>query len=380
MNTVRALNPLQTLQTFGQSVWLDYVRRSLLTSGELTRLINEDGLRGMTSNPAIFEKAIAGSSDYNSTLKGLIKETSDPKTIYEKLAVEDIQQACDLLKPVFVETKGKDGYVSLEVSPKLANDTKASIEEARRLWKLVNRPNVMIKIPGTAAGLPAVERLIADGININVTLLFALSIYEQVAEAYIKGLESYDQNGGDVSKIASVASFFVSRIDSSVDSQINQKLKETSDKSEISVLNGILGKVAIANAKLTYQVYKSIYSQPRWQKLKAKGALPQRILWASTGTKNPRYSDVLYVDELIGKDTVNTVPPTTFDAYRDHGKPSATLESGLDKAAQVMEDLKKVNISLPEICNTLVVDGVKLFADAFDQLLSALEKKRDTLS
>ena len=380
MNTVKVLNPLKALQDYGQSIWFDYVRRSLMTSGELTRLIKEDGLKGMTSNPAIFEKAIAGSSDYDAQLAKLVGHTTDTKELYEDLAIEDIQNAADTLKPVFTETKGRDGYVSLEVSPDLANDTKATIEEARRLWKLVNRPNVMIKVPGTEAGIPAIETLISEGININVTLLFAQETYERVAMAFIKGLETLDSKGKDISKVASVASFFVSRIDTSIDNLINKKLADCKDAKEQALLKDMLGKVAIANAKLTYQLYKRIIGQDRWQKLAKKGAMTQRLLWASTGTKNPSYSDVLYVDELIGTDTVNTVPPATFDAYRDHGKPSHSLERDLDKAEAVMQNLPKIGISMADVCSKLVVDGVKLFADAFVQLLSALEKKKESLA
>jgi transaldolase/glucose-6-phosphate isomerase len=380
VNTVKVLNPLKALQQYGQSIWFDYVRRNLLTSGELTRLIKEDGLRGMTSNPSIFEKAIAGSTDYDEALSKLVKKVSDPKVLYESLAIEDIQSAADLMKPVFDETKSRDGYVSLEVSPKLANDTKGTIEEARRLWKLVNRPNIMIKVPGTEAGIPAIEQLISEGININVTLLFAQEFYERVAEAFIKGLETLDKKGGDVSKIASVASFFVSRIDTLVDNTINKKLPETKDANEQELLKSLLGKIAIANARLTYQAYKRIINQERWQKLAKKGAQTQRLLWASTGTKNPSYSDTLYVDELIGADTVNTVPPATYEAYKEHGKPRLTLENDLDKAEATMQNLKKVGISMKDVCDKLVADGVKLFADAFDQLLAALEKKRQTLA
>lgn len=380
MNTVKVLNPLKALQQFGQSIWFDYVRRNLLVSGELTRLINDDGLRGMTSNPSIFEKAIAGSTDYDETLRKLVKENSQPKDLYEKLAIEDIQLATDLMKPVYDETKGRDGYVSLEVSPKLANDTEGTIEEARRLWKTVNRPNVMIKVPGTEAGLPAIEKLISEGININITLLFYQETYERVADAFIKGLETFKKNGGDVSKVASVASFFVSRIDTLIDSTLEKKIADINDPKEQALLKGLLGKVAIANAKMAYQAYKRIFAEDRWQALAKSGAKTQRLLWASTGTKNPKYSDTLYVDELIGPDTVNTVPPATYEAYKDHGKPSATLEQGAKEAQQVMEDLKKTGISMKESCDKLVVDGVKLFADAFDQLLEALATKRKTLA
>jgi transaldolase / glucose-6-phosphate isomerase len=379
VNTVKTLNPLKELQKFGQSIWFDYVRRNLLTTGELERLIKEDGLRGMTSNPSIFEKAIAGSTDYDEALKKLSAEKLDATGLYEKLAVEDIQMAADTLKSVYDETGGVDGYVSLEVSPYLANDTQRTIEEARRLWGLVKRPNVMIKVPGTKAGIPAVETLISEGININVTLLFSQEVYKQVAGAFINGLEGYAAKDGDISKVSSVASFFVSRIDTAVDNILTARIEKTADGAEAEKdrLKGLLGKVAIANAKQAYQYYKNLYNQDRWLSLSKRGAKPQRLLWASTGTKNPSYSDVLYVDQLIGPNTVNTVPPATFDAFRDHGKPSATLESNLDQAARVMVEIESLGISIKEVCDKLTVDGVKLFADAFDTLLSALEKKRE---
>ncbi len=379
VDTVKVLNPLKALHSFGQSVWFDYVRRNLLTSGELTRLIKEDGLRGMTSNPAIFEKAIGGSTDYDQALQKLVKKNSQPIVLYEELAIEDIQNAADLFKPVFLESKGRDGYVSLEVSPTLANDTQATIEEAKRLWSMVSRANVMIKVPGTKAGIPAVEKLISEGININVTLLFSQQTYEQVAHAFIKGLQSYATKGGDISKVASVASFFVSRIDTAIDNIINEKLKTNTDSAQQALLNDTLGKVAIANAKLAYQAYKKIFNSTQWQALEQKGAQTQRLLWASTGTKNPNYSDVLYVEQLIGTDTVNTMPPATFDAFKDHGKLAATLEADVDKATQVMENLKKLGISMDAVCHQLVEEGVKLFADAFEKLLAALSKKCQSL-
>jgi transaldolase/glucose-6-phosphate isomerase len=377
VNTVKTLNPLKELQKFGQSIWFDYVRRSLLTSGELERLIKEDGLRGMTSNPAIFEKAIAGSTDYDEALKQLAGEKLDATGLYEKLAIEDIQSAADILKPVYDETGTIDGYVSLEVSPYLANDTKRTIEEARRLWALVKRPNVMIKVPGTKAGIPAVETLISEGININVTLLFSQEVYKQVAEAFIKGLETFAAKGGDLSKVSSVASFFVSRIDTAVDNILSTRIDKAANPAEKDKLKGLMGKVAIANAKQAYQYYKNLYNQDRWLALSKRGAKPQRLLWASTGTKNPSYSDILYVEQLIGPNTVNTVPPATYEAYRDHGKPASTLESHLDQAAAAMVEIESLGISIKEVCDKLTEDGVKLFADAFDTLLSAVEKKRE---
>jgi transaldolase / glucose-6-phosphate isomerase len=371
----KAVNPLKQLLNYGQSVWLDYIRRNLITSGELKRLIEEDGLRGMTSNPSIFEKAIAGSTDYTDFLNSLKSRTDlDAKARYEMLAIRDIQDATDLMRPVYDSARRKDGFVSLEVSPYLAHDTEGTIAEARRLWKSVNRENVMIKVPGTAEGLPAIEQLISEGINVNVTLLFAQEVYEKVAEAYIAGLEKLTANGGDLSRVASVASFFISRIDTLVDSIVGDKLKTEKDPAKQTLLKSILGKVAIANGKLTYQRYLTIFSGPRWEVLAKKGAQTQRVLWASTSTKNPNYRDVLYVEELIGKDTVNTIPPATFDAFRDHGKVRNSLTENIEAAQETMDSLPKAGISMKEVTDKLTKDGVKLFADAFDQLLAAVEK------
>jgi transaldolase / glucose-6-phosphate isomerase len=375
LESAKAVNPLKELLKYGQSVWLDYIRRNLITTGELKRLIDEDGLRGMTSNPSIFEKAIAGSTDYTDFLDSLRGRTDlDAKARYELLAIRDIQDATDLMRPVYEGAKRKDGFVSLEVSPYLANDTEGTVAEARRLWKSVARDNVMIKVPGTPAGLPAIRQLIGEGININVTLLFSQQVYEEVAEAYIAGLEKFAAAGGDLSRVASVASFFISRIDTLVDSLVNEKLKSTTDSAQQALLKSILGKVAIANGKLTYQSYLKIFSGPRWDALAKKGAQVQRVLWASTSTKNPAYRDVVYVEELIGKDTVNTIPPTTFDAFRDHGKLRESLTEDIPGAQKTMDTLAKVGISMTQVTDKLTVDGVKLFADAFDQLLAAVEK------
>ena len=375
LETAKAVNPLKDLLNYGQSVWLDYIRRNLITSGELKHLIEEDGLRGMTSNPSIFEKAIAGSTDYTDFLGSLKSRTDlDAKARYELLAIRDIQDATDLMRPVYDSAHRKDGFVSLEVSPYLARETDATIQEARRLWKAVGRENVMIKVPGTAEGLPAIKQLISEGINVNVTLLFAQPVYEQVADAYIAGLEQLASNGGDLSRVASVASFFISRIDTLVDSIVGEKLKSTSDPAEQGLLKSVLGKVAIANGRLTYQRYLAIFSGPRWEALAKKGAQTQRVLWASTSTKNPNYRDVLYVEELIGKDTVNTIPPATFDAFRDHGKLRNSLTEDIAAAKATMDTLPKVGISMKEVTDKLTNDGVKLFADAFDQLLAAVEK------
>ena len=375
LETAKAVNPLKQLITFGQSIWLDYIRRDLLKGGELQRLIDEDGLRGMTSNPSIFEKAIGDSNLYQDFLDTFANRADlDAKGRYELLAIRDIQDAADLLKPVYKSTKRRDGYVSLEVSPYLANDTNGTLEEARRLWAAVARDNVMIKVPGTPEGIPAFRQLISEGINVNVTLLFAQDVYEQVAAAYIDGVERFAATGGDVGKIASVASFFISRIDTLIDSIATEKLKTESDPSRKAKLQSIQGKVAIANGKLTYEAYQSIFSTPRWKALAAKGAQTQRVLWASTSTKNKNYRDVLYVEELIGPDTVNTLPPATLEAFRDHGKPRQSLTEDLDGARKTMSDLAAAGISMKEVTDKLTADGVKLFADAFDKLLEAVEK------
>ncbi len=375
LETVKATNPLLDLQKFGQSIWLDYIRRSLITSGELQRLMDEDGLRGITSNPSIFEKAISGSTDYADLLNSLKSRTDlDAKARYEILAIRDIQDAADILRPVYESTKRRDGYVSLEVSPYLARDTQGTIQEARALWKSVARENVMIKVPGTPEGIPAFQQLISEGININVTLLFSQKVYEEVAEAYIAGLEQLAAKGGDISRMASVASFFISRIDNSVDAQLAAKLKTTNDEREQAKVRSLLGKVAIANGKLTYQRYLKIFGTDRWKKLVAKGAQTQRVLWASTSTKNPSYSDVMYVEEMIGPDTVNTVPPATLDAFRDHGHARQSLTEDIEGARQVMATLASVGVSIDEITTKLTEDGVRLFAEAFDKLLEAVEK------
>jgi len=370
----KGVNPLRALLEFGQSPWMDYIRRDLLTSGALKKMIQEDGLMGMTSNPTIFEKAITGSKEYADILESPEAKKLDAKGVYEKIAIRDVQDAADIFKGVYQQTKRRDGYVSLEVSPLLANDTQGTIDEARRLWKTVARENVMIKVPGTKEGLPAIRQLLEEGININITLLFAQSVYEQVAELFIAALEARAKKGQDISHIASVASFFVSRIDSLIDGQIDAKLKTETDASKRALLTSLQGKVAIANAKLTYRKYQELYSTPRWKALAAKGAQTQRLLWASTSTKNPKYRDVMYVEELIGPDTVDTIPPATFDALRDHGRVRPSLTENVDEAAKVMASLEKAGISMREVTEKLVVDGVKLFADAFKQLLEATGK------
>ncbi len=368
-------NRLRALQVFGQSVWLDYIRRSLITSGELHRLINEDGLRGVTSNPAIFEKAVVGSADYREIFETPEARMADAKTLYEKIAVRDIQDAADALRSVYEETMRRDGYVSLEVSPFLAHDTAGTLDEARRLWQAVGRDNLMIKIPATTKGITAVHQLISEGINVNVTLLFAQEVYEQVAEAYMAGLEKFASRGGDLKRVASVASFFISRIDTAIDTLIAAQLQATKNAREESLLRGLTGKVAVANAKLTYQRYQELFSGRRWQELAGKGAQTQRLLWASTGTKNPNYRDVVYVEELIGPDTVNTIPPATFEAFRDHGRLRASLTEDVDCAFDTMSALAEVGISMKDTTNTLLAEGVQIFSDAFDKLLTAVKKQ-----
>jgi len=367
-------NPLKGLLAYGQSPWMDYVRRDLLTSGNLKKMIQEDGLMGMTSNPTIFEKAITGSKDYADMLESPDAKKLDAKGLYEKIAIRDVQDATDIFKPVYQQTKRRDGYVSLEVSPLLGNDTQGTIDEARRLWKSVGRENVMIKVPGTKEGLPAIRQLLEEGISINITLLFAQSVYEQVAEAFLAGLEARVKKGQDISHVASVASFFVSRIDTLIDSQIDAKLKTETDANRRALLTSIQGKIAIANAKLTYRKYLELFGGARWKALAAKGAQTQRLLWASTSTKNPKYRDVLYVEELIGADTVDTIPPATFDAFRDHGRLRPSLTENVDEASKTMASLEKAGISMKEVTEKLVIDGVKLFADAFRQLLEATGK------
>jgi len=375
IEAAKATNPLVELGKYGQSVWLDYIRRNIITNGELKRMTAEEGVRGVTSNPSIFEKAIAGSNDYDDILASLkSRKDLDAKGRYEVLAVRDIQDATNILRPIYDQTKRYDGYVSLEVSPYLAHDTKGTLEEARRLWKWVDRENLMIKVPGTKEGIPAFQQLISEGINVNVTLLFAQGVYEEVAQAYIAGLEQLAARGGDVTKSASVASFFISRIDTLVDSIIADKLKTATDPAQKELLSSLLGKVAVANGKLTYQAYQRIFSGARWDALKAKGARTQRVLWASTSTKNPKYSDILYVEDLIGPDTVNTMPLNTMEAFKDHGKPRVTLTEEVASAKRTMENLAKAGISMKEVTDKLTEDGVKLFAEAFDQLLKAIEK------
>jgi len=371
------MNPVKALENHGQAVWLDFLARGFVAKGDLQKLIDSDGVKGVTSNPSIFEKAIGSSDEYDAPIGKALKHDDRPVAeLFEALAIEDIQHAADVLRPVYDALHGHDGFVSLEVSPYLATDTKGTIAEAERLWKHVHRKNLMVKVPATAEGLPAIEHLIGEGISINITLLFSQKVYLQVAEAYLKGLEKFIAKGGDPAHVASVASFFVSRIDSMVDKQLDEKIAKANDPTEKERLAALKGKVAIANAKLAYQDYKRLFSGARWDKLAAEGAKPQRLLWASTGTKNKDYSDVLYVEELIGPNTINTVPPATLDAFRDHGKLRDSLEENVDEARQVLAELERSGISLDAITAELVKDGVKQFADAADKLYGAVAHKR----
>jgi transaldolase/glucose-6-phosphate isomerase len=371
------MNPVKALEKHGQSVWLDFLARGFVAKGDLKKLIDTDGVKGVTSNPSIFEKAIGSSNEYDGAIGEVLKRGDRPVAeLFEHLAIEDIQNAAGVLRPVYDQLKGDDGFVSLEVSPYLAMDTKGTIAEAEHLWKAVDRKNLMVKVPATPEGLPAIEHLIGKGVSINITLLFSQKVYVRVAEAYLAGLEKYIAGGGDPSHVASVASFFVSRIDSAVDKELDEKIAKANDPTEKARLSALKGKIAIANAKMAYQDYKKLFSGPRWQKLEAKGAKPQRLLWASTGTKNKDYSDVLYVEELIGNNTINTVPPATLDAFRDHGKLRDSLEENIDDAKGVLAGLEKSGISLDAITAELVKDGVKLFADAADKLYGAVAHKR----
>jgi transaldolase len=361
---------LNDLEKLGQAIWLDFIDRKLLKEGGLKKLVDEDGITGVTSNPSIFEKAMGHGDAYDAALAEFDKAHPDASTMarYEHLAIQDIQEAADTLRPVYDKLQAKDGYVSMEVSPYLANDTDGTRVEAARLWKEVDRPNLMVKIPGTAAGVPAIAASIADGININVTLLFAIEAYKAVAMAFVEGLEARVAAGKPIDKIASVASFFVSRIDTKIDDAIDAGTGGEEAKA-------LKGKVAIANAKAAYAWYQEFVKSDRWQVLAAKGAMPQRLLWASTGTKNSDYSDVLYLDTLIGPDTVNTVPPKTLDAYRDHGTAAETLTQDVEGAKKVLADANRLGLDLDGVTDTLVIEGVASFSKSFDDLLAAIAAK-----
>jgi transaldolase len=375
---IETANPLRALEGLGQSIWLDSISRRLIESGELTQLIARDGLRGVTSNPAIFEHAIRDSADYATSLAALESHGDlDEQTLYERLAIADVRDAADLMRPVYEATRTRDGYVSLEVSPHLAHEAEDTVVEARRLWSAVDRPNLMIKVPATPSGIIAIRRLIGEGINVNATLLFSIAAYEAVADAYLSGLESrlaIDTGRERLGKVASVASFFISRIDAAVDDIFRRRLTDPAiDRYQRRVLEALLGTVAVANARLAYQAYQRIVATPRWQYLSERGAQTQRLLWASTGTKDPAYSDVKYVSELIGPDTVNTMPPATLSAFRDHGSVHATLTEGVDEALHIVETLDNIGIPLTEVTDRLLIGGLQLFSDAFDRLLTALK-------
>jgi transaldolase / glucose-6-phosphate isomerase len=373
------MNPLVELQKFGQSFWYDNIRRGLIQSGELKKMIVEDGLRGVTSNPTIFEKAISASTDYDDAIRELVAKKKSVPDIFDALSVKDIQMASDLFRPLYDETGGADGFVSIEVAPQYGRDTEKTVSEARRLWKLVNRPNLMVKIPATKEGLPAIEKCLAEGININITLIFSIERYEQVMDAYISALEKRAKDGEPVDRVASVASFFVSRIDSSVDKLLQDRIQSSQNPKEKDLLLELLGKIAVANAKMAYQAYKKIFTSPRFETLRKKGARVQRPLWASTGTKNPNYSDALYIEELIGPDTVNTMPPATISAFRDHGKPRASLEENLPAAREALEKLKGAGIDLKKITVQLEQEGLKSFSDSFEKLMQCLTAKKEML-
>ncbi len=368
-------NYLLELHEHGQSVWMDNLSRDIIQSGQLAEMVQNQGIRGITSNPAIFEKAIAGNAIYDSAIAKGVEAGRSINDIYESLVFTDIQSAADILKPVFDQSKGEDGYVSMEVSPNLANDTEGTIAEALRFWQVLNRPNIMIKIPGTSAGFGAIAKVIAAGIPVNVTLLFSVSDYEKTTWAFIEGLEARVAKGGDISQIASVASFFLSRIDSKIDDLLDTKIKTTTDEAEIAKLSAIKGKVAIANAKIAYQKYKEIYASDRWQALKAKGAKEQRLLWASTSTKNPAYSDVMYVDNLVGANTVNTMPPETITACIDHCDIEDRIEMDIAAAYSVIEQVKAVGLNLDQIMMELQTEGVDKFVKPFASLMASLETK-----
>ena len=374
-------NPLLTIESeYGQSIWMDNLSRDLLESGELAKLITTRGVLGITSNPAIFEKAIVGNAIYDTEIKAGIQANKSLNDIYESLIFSDIRRACDVLLPVYKQTNGIDGYVSIEVPPTIATDTNSTISEARRYHAAIDRPNVMIKIPGTPEGLPAAEQMISEGVSINVTLLFSVESYIETAWAYIRGLETRAAKGEDISNISSVASFFLSRIDTNIDAKLDKLLKADPTKSD--KINALKGKIAIANAKIAYQEYKKIIATDRWQALEAKGARVQRLLWASTGTKDPNYSDVMYVDGLVGNNTVNTLPPNTLEACADHCDPASRIEAGVDEAYRLVASLKDadVNIDLDAVMEELLIDGIDKFVKPFESLMKSLASKAGNLT
>jgi transaldolase len=368
------INPLRKLQVLGQSIWIDFIRRGMLSSSELQQLIDQDGVSGVTSNPSIFEKAIAESRDYDEAIRTLIADGKTAADIYLQLSVEDIQQVADLLRPVYDRTAGRDGFVSLEVSPGLANDTTGTVEEARRLWSLVDRPNVMIKVPATQAGLPAIRQLTSEGININITLLFGLPRYREVGDAYISGLETLAAKGKDIRQVSSVASFFLSRIDVLLDPLLQEKQQAGGAQADLA--GRLQGQAAIASAKVAYQIYREMFESERFKRLAEKGARTQKLLWASTSTKNPAYPNTKYIEPLIGPETINTLPIETLDAYRDHGEPQRTLDQNVPKAYQTLEDLSRIGIDLDRATQRLEEEGVDKFVGAHNRLLAVLQEKQ----
>jgi transaldolase len=370
-------NPLRELERYGQSVWYDSLRRGIILSGELARYVRDDGLMGLTTNPAIYEKAIGSTRDYDAELARLLPRADlDAKAIYEELALHDLRAAADLLRPVYERASRHDGYVSLEVSPVAARDERATLAEARRLWRALDRENVMIKVPGTPEAVPAIRRLLAEGVNVNVTLLFSRAAYQQVADAHLAALEERAGRGEDLTRVASVASFFVSRIDAAVDRRLDEIAAGDAPEETRRRAQALRGRVAIANAKLAYQDWKALVAMPRWRRVRERGAMPQRLLWASTSTKDPRYRDVMYVEELIGPDTVDTMPPATFDAFRDHGRVAPTLEADVDGARGAVAELAALGVSLDEVTERLLEEGVRLFAEPFGKLLATIEARR----
>jgi len=372
-------NPLIGLKELGQSVWLDNLSRKLINSGELKRLIDEDGLSGITSNPTIFQKAISGSPDYDASLRRMLDQgIKDEKELFLGLAFEDISAAADLLWPVYRATHGLDGFVSIEVSPDLAYETEATIGEAKRLFSAIGKRNILVKVPATKQGLPAIEQLIGEGVNVNITLLFSIERYEKVTEAYLKGLEKRVSKGQPIDEIASVASFFVSRVDTLTDKLLGTHLSSGGSKDERDKIAGLLGKAAVANAKIAYKKYKQIFSGSRFLALREKGGRLQRILWGSTGTKNPAYSDIKYVEELIGPDSINTMTEATIKAFRDHGQVRITIGDGLEEAERLFQELKSLGIDIHDVTEQLEREGVELFSDSFFSLLKEIAKKRDS--
>jgi transaldolase len=376
----QAGGPLQALARYGQSVWLDYIHRVMLRGGELKRFIENDSVRGVTSNPTIFEQAIGGSDAYDEAIAQLAAAGEGAQAIFESVAAADVREAADLFRPIYDMSAGGDGFVSMEVSPRLARDTEGTVAEARRLWAAVDRPNVMVKVPGTIEGLPAATQLIADGINVNVTLLFAVERYERVIDAFLTGLERRAEEGKPLDGVRSVASFFVSRVDTETDRRLEAQVAASGSAAERARCEALLGTAAIANAKVAYQSYVAGFEAPRFRALMAKGAAVQRPLWASTGTKNPRYPDTMYVDGLIGPDTVNTMPPATLRAFADHGRATRTLDADVEAARGQLAELEAVGVRLREVTDQLEVEGVKKFADSYAGVLAAVEARRERLA